>query len=92
VTCTCKLTPTFAPPACEQQQILAVCPLAKPLNFFSPSLPLSISPSLPLSLSPAPPLHRLNDSTYETTTLHSSKSPHNLTMSIGRVGGKRNIA
>ena len=47
---TCKLTPTFAPPACEQQQIIAVCPLAKPLHFFSPSLPLSLSPSLLLSL------------------------------------------
>ena len=58
---TCKLTPTFAPPACEQQQIIAVCPLAKPLIFFlplslSPSLPLSLSPSLPLSLSPSLPL------------------------------------
>ena len=53
---TCKLTPTFAPPACEQQQIIAVCPLAKPLIFCSPSLPLSLSPSLPLSLSPSLPL------------------------------------
>ena len=60
---TSKLTPTFAPPACEQQQIIAVCHF----RHLSPTPSPPSTPPSPPPLPPQPPTKSLTLRQLKTT-------------------------